>query len=189
MTLRTVSLVPLLALILTAGLLGCGDSSDDTAAGDTPADAHSNSDRPREPAKATSMTKAHYIARADGVCKKSWAFMLDSFSRRYRAVSAHVDNASYFNASYGKRFQSASRHIFLPSMQIRFDDIQYIGSPKGEKEMVETLIGSLQKAVYTGWERRIRSPKQFAQIFHRFNRLAYEYGINSCLVYEASFRQ
>lgn len=178
-------------MLLMAGLAiaavnsGCGSNGarDTTSSASNPA----RSTIPGTPVVTNTLTKAKYIARADAVCQRSWADMYDSFEQRYPRVALSYQNERALSAGEAKQFGSASRNIFLPSLQIQFDDLHYLGSPRGDEQQVEAMLNSLQQAVYHGWKQRISSAKQFAAIFHRFTVLAYHYGINSCLVYESDF--
>lgn len=101
--------------------------------------------------------------------------MRTSFKQRYKGILE------------GKPFAAASKNIFLPSLQIQFDDIQYIGAPEGEEAQVEEMIGALQLAVFSAQEQTVSSPAQMAKIFADFNRLALAYGLDSCPVEEDTF--
>lgn len=180
-----------LGLLLIAGLAvavitsGCSNDSAKNVA--TTAGNLDRGTIPGTPVVTNSLTKAKYIARANALCRRSWADMYASFEQRYPLVARRYQNEQDLNAMEVKQFGSASRHIFLPSLQIQSDDLHYLGSPRGDEQQVEAMLNSLQQAVYNGWKQRILSARQFAAIFHHFTILAYEYGINSCLVYESDF--
>lgn len=153
--------------LASAATLGCGSGSSNEA---------SVTSGPRTSVTTSSVSKTEYINRANGVCEKSWAIALPSFQRRYKSTL------------HGKAFNAASQNIFLPSLQLQFDDIQYIGAPDGDERQVEEMIGALQLAVYRGEEQIVSSPRQMVHIFAKFSRLAIQYGIDSCPVEEATFK-
>lgn len=156
-------------LAIAAIATGCGGSSGENAR-------TSETTGPNTSVTTSSITTAEYIDRANGVCDEAWPRMLYSFERRYGGTLK------------GKPFAAASKNIFLPSLQIQFDDIHYIGAPEGEQEQVEEMVDALQAAVYSGEKQTITLPAQMVKIFAKFNRLASQYGIDSCPVEEASFQ-
>jgi hypothetical protein len=141
------------------------------------------------PVLTSKRNKTEYVARSNELCAEYWGRMLESFRERYPRVARRFRNAPSLRPSEEKRFQSATRLIFLAGLQAIFDDVHYLGAPKGEEQRAEAMLTALQKSVYDGFERRIRTPRQFSELFHRFNVLAYRYGMNNCLVYESTFRE
>lgn len=160
----------LAAIAIAACAPGCGGGGGDTSSQAQPA-----KQKVVIPWGSGSVSKAEYVKRASGVCEKSWKGMLESFQQRYQSVT------------HGEKFAEASQNIFLTGMQFWFDDISYIGAPKGEKDRIEALLTALQLAVFQGEEEHIVSTGQFSATFAEFNRLARQYGLNSCLVHKTSF--
>ncbi len=135
---------------------------------------------PGLPTHVSSMTKAAYIAHADRICRVS-------------STNMHRDYATYreekgSQLSKSQLFAYATRASFLPHMQFWFDDISYLGTPKGDKTEVETLLEALQLAIFSGEERRVNTADELSAVFSTFTRLARQYGFDNCLVDEETFR-
>jgi hypothetical protein len=112
-----------------------------------------------------SLTKAHYIARANAICKES----IEQMKKSVRAQGL----GSYFERS---------EQIYLPSMQFWFDDIDYLGAPLGDAGQVEAMMRAVQVAVWRGQERGVYSGQQMAALFSKFSRMARHYGLDRCVV-------
>jgi hypothetical protein len=169
----------LIAAIAAITTLGCGgDGSDGTSKQDRDL---STVPRIGLPVFTGSLTKAQFIARSNEFCRESWADMLQEAARHRRERASKASEAELFAYS--------SRYSFLPHIQFWFDDISYLGAPKGEEEQVEDMLKALQWAVYSGEERRIASIELMTAVFSSFNRLAREYGLDECLVDRGAFRR
>jgi hypothetical protein len=180
----------LLIFALTASLVaaGCGDD-DDTPDGTTPVAARIPTVRPDGlpvrpetglPLRINALTKSEYLARSNKVCRESWVAMLQEFDRYKRERGSSETDAELF--AY------VSKNSLLSFIQFWFDDISYLGAPKGEKQQVEQMLEALQLAVFGGEEQRISNPALFSAVFSSFNRLASEYGLDECVVDEKDFR-
>lgn len=170
---------------IAAVVAGCGNASSSES---TPSVATQAAGHPKGPAKETPISKAQYIAQANKICVRNWGFLHAIFMRNYRKLALHLNKSLFLKPADAKKFRNASKEIFLPSIQILFDDVQYLGSPSGEQDEVEAILGAFQQEVYAGAKKPNKSPAQFAATFSRFNRLAGQYGIDSCLIRPASFR-
>jgi hypothetical protein len=115
-------------------------------------------------------SKYGYIQEANKTCKENWAQVQRSFAERYRHVS------------HGARFNEAAQNIFLPSLQLVFDDISYLGAPGNDKPQIEKILIALQLAVFKGQDEGVSSSRQLGTLFSKFNRLASQYDLNACLV-------
>lgn len=134
---------------------------------------------PGLPVHVTRMDKSDYIARANRLCRVSTADM------RKRYTQLNQEKRSQRSAR--QIFAEATRNNFLPHMQFWFDDISYLGAPRGDKEEIEAMLEVLQLAVFSGEEHRITGSAELAAAFSSFTRLARQYGIDECLVSAQTF--
>ncbi len=156
----------LLVGVLVGALVGCGGGSDDSAT----KTASSSEPSVTIPWGPKSFGRAEYIKRAEQVCKEGRTSMPTSFRGRYRNVNS------------GKLYTEATSNIFLPGIQLWFDDVAYLGAPPGEKPQVAELLTAMQRAVYASEAQHIVSSGQLIAQFAHYNQLAREYGLNRCLV-------
>lgn len=154
---------------------GCGSSTDDDPKETT---GRSTLQKIGLPVFVNSLTKAQYLARANKLCRRSWADMLNEFT--------YYRNRRNPNADQSRLFAYVSKESFLPHMQFWFDDISYLGAPRDEEVKVEDMLKALQWAVHSGQERRIPSASFLVAVFSSFNQLAREYGLDGCLVTKAT---
>lgn len=171
----TIIFVAIAAVAMAASIGGCG-GTDDSA--DTEPTA---TERPAEiglPLVVNSLGEDQYLARANAICRKSWARMRKSFRRIQREEGSRLGK--------GELFDLASERVFLPGMQFWFDDITYLGSPKGHKERLEKTLYALQIGVFAAEGEFISSPAELSAIFASFSMLAGFNGLDDCLVEEQS---
>jgi len=169
----------LLVLATLLGLPGCGGSTD-----------------PENSARAIrfkpeiglpvdvdpTLQKQEYLARANRICRQSWESMRkDSAYDRSHELPGTPRRSQVF--------AHLSRSSFLPHIQFWFDDISYLGAPKGDRALVEDMLKVLQLSVYSGEERRITSPAMISAVFGGFNRLARAYGLKSCIADANAFEE
>ena len=139
----SVSRTLLLAVVvaIAGAFAGCGGGDDASDASDTTV--RSKSGLPIEaaaglPLRPNFLTKVQYTARANAICRESWADMLEELDRERRSRSG---------VSEEDLFASISQNSFVLHMQFWFDDISYLGTPKGEKSELEAMLEALQLAV------------------------------------------
>lgn len=157
-------------LAAVAGYAGCGDSNKE---GETSATTAASTDIsiPFWPyGHPKSIDKALYLERANDICQRGRNEMPKGFDGRYRNVNS------------GKNYTEATENIFLPGIQLWFDDIAYLGAPPGEKAQVEKFLTAMQRAVYASEAQHIDFSRQLIAQFADSNRLARAYGLDSCLV-------
>jgi hypothetical protein len=186
---RIKDVTALLIAVVTIALLisGCGDGDgDSTEAGD-----RAGSDgNPRRivklepeiglPLMVNSLTKSEYLARANKICRVSTADMVKQFARYRRQQGS--------NQSQSEQFAYMARNVFLPHIQFWFDDITYLGAPRGgNKSQLEIVLQELQVAVHVGEAQSITSARQLVDVLSTFNRAARRYGLDGCLLDETSF--
>lgn len=84
-----------------------------------------------------------------------------------------------------RRFAEGARVSLLPTITfLIFDDMHMLGSPPGEEENIERLIGPLQEAVELGEKRRplLYSADEIVAHFAEYNERARRYGLDECVV-------
>ena len=129
--------------------------------------------------KTSSYNTERYVERANKICERSWRQMHERFARFRQEQSPHTSDEEVF--------EEASQNIFLAGMQFWFDDISWIGVPKGDERGVEGMLDTMQQAIFDGQEQDISTPAQLVAVFDSYNQLAQQYGVDSCLVEAASF--
>ncbi len=159
-------------LAAVAGYAGCGSGSDDKGSPiSTTTAASAGITIPFWPnGHPKSIGKTLYLKRANNVCQRGRNQMPRSFEGRYR------------NVNRGKLYTEATANIFLPGIQLWFDDIAYLGAPSGDKAQVEKLLTAMQRAVYASEAQHIDFSGQLIAQFAESNRLVRDYGLDSCLV-------
>jgi len=126
-----------------------------------------------------SLAEGRFLLSAGSICDASWARMLISYRDYRQKYSSKMSNRQLF--------ANASQEVFLPSMLFWPDDIGYLAIPEEDAKQIKAMLAAMQQAVDSGQEQRVSSPKRFAAIFNRSNRLARRYGLHSCTVTESSF--
>lgn len=166
-----------LVLAAIAGFVGCGSGDKNGESTTTTTTAASTGIAiPFWPnGQPKSIGKALYLKRANNVCQRGRNQMPRSFEGRYR----HVNR--------GKIYTEATANIFLPGVQLWFDDIAYLGAPPGDQAQVEKLLTAMQRAVYASEAQHIDFSGQLIAQFAESNRLVRRYGLDSCLVEGAPF--
>jgi hypothetical protein len=171
-------ILALVALAAALGLASCGGGSDNGEKSEPAARAGTEGitipfwdNGPRE------ISKTQYLKRANAVCQEGRDQMPESFGGRFR------------NVSHGKLYDEATSDIFLPGVQLWFDDVAYIGAPPGDKPQVEALLIAMQRAVYKSEKAQpILFSGDLIGEFAESNRLVRAYGLRSCLVEGAPFQ-
>jgi hypothetical protein len=164
----------LVGALAAVAIGGCGGQEDSSGQAKKESTVHIGL-----PVYINSLTKEQYLQQADRICRKSWADLLGYFVK-YRRQRAGKDSEAAI-------FAYAAQEYFLPSAQFWFDDVSYLGAPRGDEEEVEDMLKALQLAVHSAEELRIPSPRVLVAAFSSFNRLAREYGLDACVVRVGSF--
>jgi hypothetical protein len=157
-----------MVLIVAIFALGCGGT-----------DRQERTTRAATTVSTGKLDKAHYLARVNNYCRHSWEDIL----ARYAAFSAEHGSRTLTASA----FADASKSFLLPGIQFQFDEMRMFGGPEGYEEQVEKVAGTMQLAIERGETQRITSPVQLAALFGPYNRLAYQFGFNNCIVREAFF--
>lgn len=167
-------LVASLAVVALAGS-GCGGSSDDddfTVRASTTMTAAT----PR-------LTKAQFVGQINRTCREAWATVRENW-RKY---------TSWQDDELGtvRRFEDGLRSSLLAGIDFHiFDNVRRSGSPPGEEERIEEIIGPFQEAVERGQQKlwRARTSAQIPPHFAVYNTRARAYGLTDCLVDDARLR-
>jgi hypothetical protein len=163
--------VALLIIAISSTLLAIGCGSED---GSSEARGSNVTPEVGLPLHYSSLTKAQYLVRANRICEASWTEMVGRFADAQRQQGPNADQA--------KMFAYSSQTSFLLHMQFWYDDISYLGAPKGDKHRVEEMLKALQLAVVIGEEWHIPNATLYSAIFSTFSRLARQYGLDECVV-------
>ncbi|HET9162456.1 MAG TPA: hypothetical protein VFN89_03290 [Solirubrobacterales bacterium] len=177
-------LAVLVAVLVAATLTACGGGN-----GDPSAEAHAGhgfTPNPRTAVFAASppMSKPKFLAYINGVCRKAWVELAENWQIYLHTSSQKLNRQT--------RYAEAVQHSLLGGIVFHiFDDIQMLGSPRGDERAVEEIIGPLlipAKAGESGkW--RARSAAEVTSHFTVYNRRADRYGLRDCLVNRAHLRR
>jgi len=166
------------AILVTLAIIfgGCGTSSSSD-----PIETKSHSGRSllETPLTPTSLSKLQYVGKANAVCRADLAEVVESFAEYKHELGPSVSDQ--------KLFAGASYHFILPSLQIEFDHLHYLGAPTSGEPQVENILAALQRAIYAGQKQRVTSSKELETIFARYNRLARQFGTQRCPVVQGLF--
>ncbi len=170
-------LAPLLvsALVAAAALAACGGGGNTAAESDYTVQANTTMVAASPP-----ITKAHFVAYINKVCRQSWVTIADNW-RFHR-------NRQDPKMSRDARFADSVKKSLLPGIVVLiFDDMHMLGAPPGEEKNIERIIGPMQFASETGelgrWQ--AHSIAEITRHFDVYNTRARRYGLDDCLVNEA----
>jgi hypothetical protein len=175
------ALLAALAGLAAAGLAagaGCGENGSGADAGGYEVRASTTMT-----AATPQMTKAQFTRQVNQICREAWVTVRDNWAKY----------TSWQDEGEGKvqRFEDAVRSSLLAGIDFHiFDDIRNLGSPPGDEEQIEEVIGPFQAAVELGQQERwrARSADEIPSHFATYNRLARRYGLDDCLVDEPHLR-
>lgn len=168
----------LAGLLLLAALVvlgGCGGSGDDGSAASTTNGFTVQANTTMAAAKPR-LSKAAFVKRANQYCRKAWVIV----GQNYRVYGRTQDPSLH-----GKeRTADAIRMSLMAGIDFHiFDNIHFLGSPVGEEQEVEEIIGPMQEAVERGQRLGpLYSAAEVTALFGDFNRNASRYGLRDCLV-------
>jgi hypothetical protein len=168
-------------IIFAAVVAGCGGGGDDASAGD---EDHTYSVEASTTMTTADIGKAQFIARVNKICRKAWATILDNF--------AEYSSTQDPKLSERERLTEAIQVSVLAGIDFHiFDNIRYLGAPRGEETEVEEMIGPFQSAVERGQKQlvRVSSVAQLSELFKDYNQRARRYGLDDCLVDNGHLQQ
>jgi hypothetical protein len=117
---RRVSVAALLAVAIAVIAAGCG-SSGDAATTST-----------------SSITKAAFLRRANGICAKARSGLLEK-AEVY--INHHVGKGK----SESEVVADAYKAVLVPSIEEQIAEIRTIGFPSGDEQTIETFLNTLQE--------------------------------------------
>lgn len=164
---RTVAASLLLALAVA--IAGCGGGS--------------GGDDGYEVKASTTMTVAsppiappQFLRQMNRTCREAWNKVTENFS----VYSSTQDS----EVARRRRMAETIQLSLLAGLDFHiFDNFRIMGSPAGQEEAIEEIIGPFQKSVELGQIRlRLFSIADVANHFREYNGLAAAYGLDDCLV-------
>jgi hypothetical protein len=161
------------AIALAAMVAGCGG---DNGGASAETGAKTYSVEANTTVTTTSISKGRFISRVNQTCREAWVIILDN----YRVHSSTQDP----KLSKRERFAEAIRLSVLAGIDFHiFDNIRFLGAPRGEAREVEEIIGPMQFAVEQGQQGvHVTSIARLSSLFTDFNQRAHQYGLDDCLV-------
>jgi hypothetical protein len=140
-----------LAIALVAlAVAGCGD---DDAGGDT----------------TSPLTKAAYVKKVNQIC-------FDSEARIGRKIESFLKETGKEIGEGGK----ATGQIGIREIENRMDEIQELGAPRGDQGQTEALLVAMQQGIDRAEEQVVDTPAELTLRFVKFDKLAQQYGLDSC---------
>jgi hypothetical protein len=122
------------------------------------------------------LSKPKFLAHINAVCRWAWGKIRRSF-----AEAELIRNAKQSRKAW---FTEALRLIVVGGIDFHiFDAIRITGSPPGEENRIEKILGPMQEAVERA--QRINHVHSVAELpgrFRVYNERAQQYGLNDCLV-------
>ncbi|HET8863447.1 MAG TPA: hypothetical protein VFM94_09380 [Solirubrobacterales bacterium] len=122
------------------------------------------------------LPKAKFVRQVNKICRESWVTIRENF----------IDYSGWGDQGTDerKRIEPVIRLSLMAGIDFHiFDNIHFLGAPKGEERDIEEIIGPLQEAVERG--QRLGPLHSFAEVeelFSDYNRQASRYGLEDCLV-------
>lgn len=166
----------MVATIFVAAIVaGCGGDSEDASAG---------GEKTFQVYASTTVTtadisKAQFVPRVNKICREAWKIIVDNF----HIYSSTQDS----ELSERERTKEAIQLSLLAGLDFHiFDEIRFLGAPRGEETAIEEMIGSFQASVEKGQRNpTAESLEEVPGKFADYNQRAGQYGLNDCLVDEA----
>lgn len=157
----------LLAVVAASALLmaGCGGDDDD-ATGETSA----------PPIKASSLSKAQFVERANVACSKEKEKLLGR-------AEAYRPPAGSQNQSAEEQLADRLKAVIVPTVEGEITAIRALGAPKGEEAEVEAILAAQRNGLEeVSALDSVRSVNDVTIHFDEARKLANEYGITTCTV-------
>jgi hypothetical protein len=130
------------------------------------------------------LTKSRFLAHMNKTCRAAWP-RIAYFWTIYRRTHSPTTGRK-------QRFADAVQKTLLPTIDfLIFDDIHMLGSPPGQEETLERIIGPKQVAVELGEKRRwsAYSIGEVVKRFDTYDTRARRYGLDDCLVNRGHLRR
>jgi hypothetical protein len=171
----------LLTLAVAAAILaGCGgdeaDPASGTGAGTYTVDGETYTLRESTTMLTADITKAEFISRMNRLCREAWPRVAENLAD----FNQRTKNTGW---SKQKRLVEAVHVPILTGITFHiFDGYRIFGAPKGQKRVLEEVIGPMRIAVETGEREQLTSEKEVAALFTEYNQRARRYGLDQCIV-------
>jgi hypothetical protein len=122
------------------------------------------------------LSKPRFLAHINAVCRWAWGKIRRSFAEARLVRSPKQSEKAWH--------EEALRLIVVGGIDFHiFDAIRITGSPPGEEDKVEQILGPMQEAVE--WAQRVHHVHSVAELPKRFkvyNARAQHYGLDDCTV-------
>lgn len=164
-------MLPLIAAIAVIAA-GCGGSSSSADAGN-----QTYSVEAETTMTTANVSKAQFVSQANKLCREAWVTILRNFAE-YSGWHETKTNKK-------KNFVESVQLSLLAGIEFHiFDEIRNLGSPQGEEQAIEEIIGPMQSAIERGQKKLapISSVAKVSKLFGEYDQLARRYGLDDCLV-------
>lgn len=154
------SVLLLVAAILGAIVMGCGDDSSSGSSDDGTVET-------------SSMTKAEFIKKANTICEKG--------SERFALLtSVYLKKHSSDPKTENEIGADTLHKAILPEVEVMNEEIEELGAPAGDEEQIEAYLAAQRRSVESLEERTSVSLNNLDPAFRKPGDLARRYGIASC---------
>ena len=160
------------AALLVVLAAGCGGSSNPSVSEYTP--------EASTTMRATGIAKPQFIRRVNQICRGAWNDIRMNVARHRRSLDPGL--------SRQQRLDDVIRTPVLFGVVFHiFDAIRILGSPPGEEQEIEAIVGPMQAASELGQDGRptLHSIAEVEDHYSLYNRRARAYGLDDCTVTEA----
>jgi hypothetical protein len=174
---KSIALFLAATVLLGMAVAGCGGDGDDSAAATDGKKKSFEVQASTTVSPDRSLSKTTFIAQVDRYCRQAWKEIL----RNYKEYSRTLDT----KLSQRQRTAQAIRLSLMAGIDFHiFDNVHFLGAPKGEEVEVEEIIGAMQEAVERGQRLDpLYSVAEVTALFSDYNQRAALYGLDGdCLV-------
>lgn len=164
-----IALLPVAALLVVVAVQGCGGDSGSTRSEVAAFGAI--------PVHTSSLSKAQFIARAEGICRRAGKNLLSLFAAYMKAHPWKSRQAKEIVA------ENAVRHVVLEKYGIEVAEIGRIGAPSGDERQVGELLAAMRHAARL-LDARAKLPAALKEVDREFaeaHELATAYGLSNCV--------
>lgn len=172
----------LAATLAGLAVIGIGCGGDDS--GGTQDDGYEVRASTTMTAATPQLTKPQFVKQVNRICREAWVTVRDNWSQYTSWQDEEEENQR-------QRFEDGVQASLLAGIDFHiFDNIRILGSPPGEEQAIEAIIGPFQAAVELGQQERwrARSAEEIPPHFATYNRRARGYGLDDCLVDKTRLR-
>ena len=161
------SVTALMAVVIAAAAAGCGGASSSAAAGEA-------TTTPGKTVAASSLGKAEFVKRANGICGRrrgDWR----------RGLGYFVREAQHGGKARGEAVVEAVKLIEAPTVRVQTEEIGELGAPHGDRRQVGEFLDAFERAeeAALGLE-SMKAKATVDQLYIRAGLLARRYGLDEC---------